>query len=259
MYGNRTDSTLTPPRKLEDPDEDILCIDCGYSLKFPSADPVRCPECGATRKLEDLRVPADAVAASLRRLESLLTLSVAGAWATILGAFVFYRGHQAAVLGLGSIFCIVPAVWFGKAAGFDRGWWRVLIWYQATGVVWLGLLVAVGLTSAWAWNFLSAPVRILVCCVGVIAPLVFWKPLRPPCLSWIGAPYRRARLLLNTTCHRSATAMAYRRLHPVEKRSQESDSEDPPGSALGQPGADDKLALDDAGSRRRRKPGETGN
>jgi hypothetical protein len=217
--GNRTGFTLTHPRKHEDPDDDILCINCGYNLKFPSADPVRCPECGATWQLDNLRIPSGALAASFRRLESLLTLSVAGAWAAVLIALLFWNGHEAAVLGLGSILCTVLAVWFGKAAEFDPGWWRVVVWYHATGVVWLGLLLATGLAFAWTWDFLPAPVRLLVCCVGAIAPLVFWRPLRPACLSWIGAPYRRAQLLLRTTCRRSAIAMAYHRLHAADKRS----------------------------------------
>ncbi len=69
-----TDASLSAERV----DEDLFCMQCGYNLRGLAGDPKRCPECGYLNALADIRMPARAIAAELRRLETAPTICFAG-------------------------------------------------------------------------------------------------------------------------------------------------------------------------------------
>jgi hypothetical protein len=58
-------------------DRDLYCLKCGYNLRGLSGDPVRCPECGYDNPIADVEIPADLIAAQLKKMEPGVAVTIA--------------------------------------------------------------------------------------------------------------------------------------------------------------------------------------
>ena len=56
--------------------EDLYCLYCGYNLRGLSGDPRRCPECGQSSTVAEMRIPATLIRKQAKKLETLPSLCV---------------------------------------------------------------------------------------------------------------------------------------------------------------------------------------
>jgi len=175
---------------------DLYCLHCGYNLRGLSGDPRRCPECGDFSPISEMTLPAQAITAQLRRMET---------WPTACLSFVLLLMFSLtlAVLALAAfgptkevcagltlpVLILVP-LWFHgvsrfSAACMDKpGWSQVLIEYHIYGIaLCLAMVVSFGFPLSYvlqdlrrepSWPMLLAGLVILVggfTAVIVLAPL----------------------------------------------------------------------------------------
>ena len=134
-------------------DEDLFCMQCGYNLRGLSGDPKRCPECGFRNALADIRMPAQAISAELRRLETAPTFCFAAelAWlvAAVIVVFTFKRrffweiSFLWIVPTLFGLVALMLGVWrFAESCQYQSGWRRLLFRFHLYAVKIFGLAYA---------------------------------------------------------------------------------------------------------------------
>jgi len=133
-------------------DEDLYCLTCGYNLRGLSGDPVRCPECGAFNDLGTVRLPATAIRAALRDMESSPTFCVACAVAFAAFSPLLFTGISAvALFAAVAMICMIGG-WLAAFREMRRdyddrpGWKSILLQYHGAMALCLTiLLLPVGL------------------------------------------------------------------------------------------------------------------
>lgn len=156
------------PRKPLPEDIDLYCLECGYNLRGLSGDPRRCPECGHWNPVGDLEIPAEFIAAQLRRMETAPAACVA--MALLAAVFLFPVGLVVVETSrhgpqLGAILCcglplvVSIVVWILAASVFrtscmgNPNWVAALRLYHTYGL--LLCIVIAGLILAGTGNALS--------------------------------------------------------------------------------------------------------
>jgi hypothetical protein len=143
------------PPTMTSTDIDLYCLECGYNLRGLSGDPRRCPECGHLNPVGDLELPAGAISAQLRRMET--NPAVCAGMALVMGiffvlfAFAFVLSPRGTPPTEALCFMVPVAaatlIWIVCAVGFCNscrgrpGWAGVLWLYHVYA---LGLCVIVG-------------------------------------------------------------------------------------------------------------------
>jgi hypothetical protein len=125
---------------------DLYCLHCGYNLRGLSGDPRRCPECGKLSPISEMTLPAHAITAQLRRMETwptvcltlVLLLMVSLTLAAL--ALVVLGPTREVCAGFTLPVVILVPLWFYGASRFSAacmarpGWSRVLIEYHIYGI-----------------------------------------------------------------------------------------------------------------------------
>lgn len=142
-------------------DEDLYCLSCGYNLRGLSGDPVRCPECGQFNDLGTVRLPAEAIHAALRDMETAPTWCVASAVMLVAFSPLLLVGKQVTLIGAILMFCCMCG-WFVAYREMrkdydDRpGWRSILLYYHGA----MALCLTVVLLPLGLWVYYDTKARI---------------------------------------------------------------------------------------------------
>ncbi len=183
------------------------CLNCGYSLRGLSGDPIRCPECGEANALSDLRMRRRVYGGELLRLETMCTVSAAGVLVFFImlpiGWVAFRSPYFWGFVGLAWFGVLYGAIRFGARCCWRAGWLKVLASYQLP-LLWfpagMGVFAAVeriltasGFGSGRRW-------LLPLVSMGLLAvPGVFFSPMRL---------YDRGKRQLHDFCRGVAIARA---------------------------------------------------
>ncbi|MGQ9649493.1 MAG: hypothetical protein ACUVXJ_05250 [Phycisphaerae bacterium] len=156
-----TDGKAVPPDELTD--VDLYCLHCGYNLRGLSGDPRRCPECGLFSPLSAMTLPAEAITAQLRRMETWPTLCIV--FVLLLMFSLTLGGLALAVSGPTKEVCaalalpvlILVPLWlhgvsrFSSACMDKPGWWSVLVEYHLYGLALCLTVVVSSMLPLFRW------------------------------------------------------------------------------------------------------------
>lgn len=167
---------------------DLYCLHCGYNLRGLSGDPRRCPECGQFSPLSEMTLPAQAITAQLRRMETWPTACIGFALLlmfclvlAVLG-FIAFGPTKEVCAGFALPVLILVPLWyhgvaqFGAACMDKPGWTQVLTEYHIWGLgLCLVMLASFGLPLAClsVHNNLAG----LVILVGGLGGVILLAPL----------------------------------------------------------------------------------
>lgn len=174
---------------------DLYCLTCGYNLHGLAGDPRRCPECGELNAIGDMRVPAEAIRAKLRQMETAPTAGVAAVLAVLfaLVLLVLSSRSPADVLNPPPCFVWFIAFWvlvavvgarrFRSSCGACEGWAGALARYLGYSLLLiLGTIAGLLVIAAWIGSGReSAPMVLLVMLAvlaGVVAVGAIWVQRR---------------------------------------------------------------------------------
>ena len=139
---------------VSDDDQDLYCLDCGYSLRGLVGDPLRCPECGHDNPSADLKVPARIIERELRRLESgpaacASSLVALGGWLLPMTLFLARAPANQSLRSLWwfvlALIAAAVAAWVAGVVMFRSscrgriGWGGALLAFHVYGVLIAGL------------------------------------------------------------------------------------------------------------------------
>lgn len=143
---------------------DLYCLTCGYNLRGLSGDPVRCPECGQSHERAALEIPATAIRAALRRLETAPAYNFLGLVGAPLLAWAIYpaaRQNAAAptlpclTLLVVALVCSVPftLLHYRRTCRGRPGWLAALLRFHVGTLVMLAMILVAPFSLAWLAPF----------------------------------------------------------------------------------------------------------
>lgn len=145
-------------------ERDLYCLTCGYNLRGLSGDPVRCPECGQSQERAALEIPATAIRAALRQLETAPAYNFLGLLGAPLLAWAIYPSVRQNAAGppltcltllVAALVCSVPftLLHYRRTCRGRPGWLEALLRFHVGTLVMLAMVLVVPFSLAWLAPF----------------------------------------------------------------------------------------------------------
>ena len=194
--------------------EGAYCLRCGYDLTGLRGDPRVCPECGHNNLLSELTISEQAISDEARKLETIPTLGMTGAWIAGIGMVILIMGCEevgivlaSAGLGVGA----TCAVLFGRVCGFRPGWLAAQAWLYLAGWAWLLFFLGVATLAHLAYDHMTARSRFILLGILILSGGLFQTLKRRARRGNFRGPYSLAKKQFKEFCRETAVTRIMRK------------------------------------------------